>query len=146
MNIRTNDRKAKAIEPKTIQLGLMNGETIKLFIEDVECLQIFGVSENHYVTREFPFVDKYKYCSRAFIKLSKDALKKNYKRNKRKTIVDRLTELNDISDITYLDQNGRYIETILVPWQNMKEDGLENSYQFSCIDSQGNLEIVLKGN
>ncbi len=132
-------------EPAIIQLGLMNGELIKLPLELIDCLQIFGISENHYVTKELPFVDKYKYCSRAFIKLSKAVVARFYSKKNDATILDRLTQLNDISEIIYLNQNGKFIDRILVPWKDMTESGLENKNQFSCVDSKGNLEISIKG-
>ena len=132
-------------EPAIIQLGLMNGESIKLDLNLIDCLQIFGISENHYVTKEFPFVDRYKYCSRAFLKLSKDVVARFYSKKGNATILDRLTQLNDISEITYLDKNGKFIDRILVPWEDLTDSNSENKKQFSCVDNNGNLEISIKG-
>ena len=145
-DVLTNEKETKKDkdEPRIVQLGLMNGEMIRLPLELIDCLQIFGISENHYVTKEFPFVDKYKYCSRAFIKLSK-AVVTTYLKKTDTTILDRLTQFNDISEITYLNRNGKFIDRILVPWEDMNEDGIENKNQFSCVDNQGNLEISING-
>ena len=139
------EKKTSKDEVRYIQLGLMNGEIVKIPIEDIECLQVFGISENHYVTSGYPFLEKYKFCAKAFIKLSKLASMKKYNIHKGTTIQERLTQSNDISDITYLNQTGRYIDRILVPWSDMSCDELENSHQFSRIDRKGNLEIIIKG-
>ena len=132
-------------ETKFIQLGLMNGEIIKIALEDIECMQVFGVSENHYVTSEYPYLEKHKFCSRAYLKLSKAVNSKKYDLHKSMTIYERLTQFNDVSDFTYLNQTGRIIERILLPWSDMSCDGLENGHQFTRLDRQGNLEIIFKG-
>ena len=139
------NQKANKEEPRYIQLGLMNGEIIKLSIEDIDCLQIFGISENHYFTGDCPFLEKYKFCSRAYLKLSRLVGAKKYNINKNLTIRERLTLFNDVSDITYLSQGGRFIDRILLPWSDMTCDGVENGHQFSRVDRQGNLEIIFKG-
>lgn len=139
------DKKAQSNEPAYVQLGLMNGEIIKIPLSDIECLQVFGVSENHYITNEFPFLEKYKFCAKAFLKLSKEVTKKNMSFNNKTTILDRLTSYNDISDISYLNIKGRLLDRILVPWTDMSHDERENGHQFSRVDRQGNLEIIIKG-
>ena len=132
-------------EPMFIQLGLMNGETIKIHIMDIACLQIFGVSENHYLTNDYPILEKHKFCSRTYIKLTKDVGAKKCRPNSSMTIQERLTKFNDISDITYLNEAGHYLDRILVPWSDMTCDGQENDHQFCRVDRQGNIEIFLKG-
>ena len=139
------EKKNKKDEPKYVQLGLMNGEIIKIPFEDIECLQVFGVSENHYITNDYPFLEKYKFCSRTYLKLSKRAGIKKYNVHKGMTIYERLTQFNDVSDITYLNQSGHYLERIFLPWSDMSCDGLENGHQFTRVDRQGNLEIIFKG-
>lgn len=132
-------------EPRIIQLGLMNGEVIKVYLEEIECLQIFNISENHYVTSDFPFLERCKFCEKAFIKLPKVTACQKYDIHKTLTIFERLTQSNDISDITYLNASGRILDKILVPWSDMSQDGQENAHQFSRVDRQGNLEIIIKG-
>ena len=44
------EKKTSKDEPRFVQLGLMNGEIIKIPFEDIECLQVFDISENHYFT------------------------------------------------------------------------------------------------
>ena len=138
-------KKSTKDEPRIIQLGLMNGEVIKIHIEEIECLQIFNISENHYVTSDFPFLERCKFCERAFIKLNKETADMKYDLKKGITIYERLTQSNDISDITYLNAYGRMLDRILVPWSDMSNDGMENGHQFSRMDRQGNLEIIIKG-
>ena len=139
------EKKKTKEEPRIIQLGLMNGEVIKIHIEEIECLQIFNVSENHYVTSDFPFLERCKFCEKAFLKLSKETANQKYHLSKGATIYERLTQSNDISDITYLNAFGRILDRILVPWSDMSNDGMENAHQFSRVDRLGNLEIIIKG-
>ena len=106
---------------------------------------MFGVSENHYITKGYPLLEVCKFCAKAYIKLSKEIGNKRYNNYCGLTIYDRLTQCNDLSDITYLNQSGHYLDRILVPWSDMSCDGLENGHQFSRIDKQGNLEIIIKG-
>ena len=139
------EKKNAKDEPRFIQLGLMNGEIIKIPLSDIECLQMFGISENHYFTSGNHFLEKYKFCSRAYLKLSKQVSSRKYNIHKGMTIYERLTDFNDVSDITYLNQTCHIIDRILVPWSDMSCDGLENGHQFTRVDRQGNLEIIFKG-
>ena len=139
------NKEKKSEEPRIVQLGLMNGEIIKIHIEDIDCLQVFGVSENHYITKDYPYLEVCKFCAKAYIKLSKEVCNKKYTLHSGLTIYERLTQRNDLSDITYLNQSGHFIDRILVPWSDMSFDGIENGHQFSRMDKQGNLEIIIKG-
>lgn len=139
-------------EIKYIQIGLENVEVIYIDVKYIEYMSLLGIADRDTISRCDKKVVRSKYCQSLHICINKKVDKKypTYHGPSNLTVFERLSKLNDIVDITYLDGDKNIIESIYVPWSDKVADNSwfsseTNLNQSSKIDKDGNLEILVKG-
>ena len=129
-------------EAKYIQFGFANGEVIDVDIEDVHEMELSGISEKHYVSPGYKFIEKYRECSKVEITLLTFANKEDNSHNKTCYTFDRFLSVHDIVDITYLNAKKEFLDRIYVPWDYSSRDF--NSYQKTRKNKYFELEILIE--
>lgn len=139
-------------EIKYIQIGLENVEVIDIDVKNIEYMSLHGIADRDTISRCDKKIDRSKCCQSLHICINKKVDKKysTYGGPSDLTVFERLSKFNDIVDITYLDGNKNRLESVYVPWRDKATDnswfsGETNLNQFSKIDKDGNLEILVKG-
>ena len=131
------------LDIKYLKLGLENCETITIDIENVEILDVKGITE------EQMYRDGYKFnvtrrCKSVRLLLKEDRIYQPPYVKEQRSVFNRLEMYEDIVDISYLDKDKNTLDNIYVPWKDNSLGVVENAYQTSKRYSDGSMEIVIK--
>lgn len=120
-----------------LQIGFENVDTVEIDSRYVDCIEVRDREKGDNLEEEGTCLSLHLCINKAAnqLYLSYGAFVQYY-------VFERLLEFNDITDITLLNYKRRYVDSFRVPWH--EEDEMENRYQSTRINEDGNLEIFIE--